>query len=89
MRLLRRKPPIWETDEWENLPWEEKMSIWRRHKRYSMILGFLWLSTFLGSATWWFSKYAAGGAGLRELGIVLACATVMGFILSLAGRLME
>lgn len=86
---LKRKPPIWETPEWEDFPWEKKMEIWRRHRRYSIALGIAWLVTFAGSAVWWYTRHAPGGAGPRELGVVLFCAFLMGFFLWLGSRLIE
>ena len=37
--FFKRRPPIWETPEWDDMSWDEKMALWERHKKINFVLG--------------------------------------------------
>lgn len=51
-KWLKRKPPIWETPEWDEMSWEEKMAIWRKHRKINIFLSCVYLACFVGSLLW-------------------------------------
>ncbi len=51
-KLLKPRPPIWETREWESMSWDEKMAIWRRHKKINAILAGIFVFCFIASFMW-------------------------------------
>ncbi|HAF66190.1 MAG: hypothetical protein WBL52_06505 [Bacillota bacterium] len=51
-KWLRLKPPVWETPEWDEMSWEEKMAIWHKHRRINIVLSCIYIACFLGSLLW-------------------------------------
>jgi len=88
-RLFKRPPPIWERPEWEQMTWEEKMALWKLHRRYNFILGSIFLVTFLGSITRCIWRYTQGHASWMDLAISVGVIVVMGICLYLAQNLMD
>lgn len=88
-RIFRRKPPIWETSEWENMSWSEKMAIWKRHRRYSFILALLFTISFVASLAWYTKRYLSGTATITDLILSIAIVVVMGLCLYLAQNLID
>ncbi|HHY11371.1 MAG TPA: hypothetical protein GX529_01955 [Firmicutes bacterium] len=51
-KWLRLKPPVWETPEWDQMSWDEKMAIWHRHRKINIVLSCIYLACFIGSLLW-------------------------------------
>lgn len=75
------KPPIWETPEWEQMTWDEKMAIWRRHQKINRWLGGIYVTCFFGSMIW-----AIKGGGNVYIAaafniIMLLCICIAGYLI--------
>jgi len=87
--FFKRQPPIWETPEWDDMSWDEKMALWERHKKINFVLGCIFVCSFLGSLAWYVRGEVKGTAGAYDLIIAIGVVSVMGLCLYLARNLMD
>lgn len=86
---FKRKPPIWETPQWEDMSWDEKMALWERHRKINFVLGCIFMCSFLGSLGWYIRGEVKGTAGTHDLAITVVVVVVMGLCLYLARNLID
>ncbi len=82
-----RKPPVWEREEWDTMTWEEKMALWKHHRKMSFLLGGIFIVAFIGSMVWFIHK----GIFLERKALFLApvILVTMGICLFVGHRLMD
>jgi predicted acyltransferase len=80
-KWLRLKPPVWETPQWDEMSWEEKMALWRKHRKINIVLSCIYVACFLGSFLW----VVKTGRDAKLLGllnlIMLACILAAMFLM--------
>ena len=86
--IFRRKPPIWDTPEWDELSWDEKMALWEKHRKISIVLGLAFIVCLLGSIGWYLSERARGTAGSYDLLVLIVSIVVMGICLYLGKNML-
>ncbi|MGI6164040.1 MAG: hypothetical protein ACOYEQ_08980 [Bacillota bacterium] len=88
-KVFTRKPPIWETPEWDNMSWDEKMAMWQRHRKINLVLGSIFIVCFLGSLMWYIRGRVLDTAGRYDLAISIGIIAIMAVCLYAARNLMD
>ncbi|HHW18266.1 MAG TPA: hypothetical protein GXX30_05140 [Firmicutes bacterium] len=71
------------------MSWAEKMAVWKRHRRYNLILSGLFMVSFMGTLLWYTRKRLSQIATDRDLAIAVGAILVMGLCLYLAQNLID